>query len=656
MPTLLEKDKIVIQKWYKPIDKKFLEEQPAIKFILRLIEERITIKNNPPKIKPTCAGSKVLIIRAKTGSGKSTIMPTAIYNEFYEQNHKGVLVTQPTRITTMEIPYDIVKWNKNLKLGENIGYQTGITARKPAKGILFCTTGILLQFLKTLTDEQIMAKYGFIVLDEVHQRSIDLDMTLFHLKQFLMRCWKEKNCPLVILTSGTFDEKIYMNYFDCPKENFVDVMGFSYEITDYYSKFDIGNFLIYITELIQKINASDEIKPNGNKTNHDILVFVQGSAQIKALVEKVNYLNYLIYTSNKSNKHNKIYMSNKHNKSDKPNKSNKIKKPAKKGKGEKLNGELNNKLNDEKLNNKLNGKLNDEKINESSIPYMIPIALMSENISRGSKEYIDIFSPIETVTHEIYEFKDEKQTDKILEHIKPQRRVILGTNAVETGITLETLKFVIDSGYRKDVQYNPQFNCSVMIDCNVTKANSMQRRGRVGRNTTGDFYPCYTKETFDALDPLPLPEIVKGNITNFLLNILIQTTVTTIEEVSSKHRSDKAFQKNQFDQNWYEMQHGANFDVEQLDMLQPPSAESMCSSFEILHGLGFITHEYLPTLIGYYGSKFRKIKLENVRMIIAGYHHFANILDLITITAFLQLQNNLGIKKYKYKPQNPLIL
>lgn len=634
MPTLLEPNKIIVQPWYKLSEKKQITTDSAIDFILQQIEDRIVIKNNPPKIKITGLGSKVLVIRSKTGSGKSTIMPTAIYNKFNEQFHANVLITQPTRITAMEIPYDIVKWNKNITFGNNIGYQTGVSSRKAGNGILFCTIGILLQFLKTLTDEQFCKKYAFIIIDEVHNRSLELDMTLFYLKQLLSRVWDEKNCPFVILTSGTFDPKIFMNYFECPKENFIDVLGFSYPITDHYTKFDVSNYIEYAVDLVERIHMLDDPlytvdklnDKSNDKTNdkindkskhtysydktntlHDILIFVQGSAQIKTIIDKIHYLNYIMYSGG-------------------------LKKSIEHAKDQQK---------------KYGGK-------EESLPYLMPIALMSENIAKGSEEYINIFSPIETIMAKVYKFNKDVREEKVLEEVPVVRRVLIGTNAVETGITISSLGHVIDTGFLKEVQFNSTFGCSVLMDRNITQANSMQRRGRVGRNAPGSFYACYTKESFDAMDPLPFPDIIRDNITIFLLNSIIKMTATNLIEIDHTDRDVDSFQKNQFDQNWYKLEYENAFDVEQLDMPQPPSAESLSYAIEFLHGLGFITHEYLPSIFAFYAIKFRKVRLENIRLILAGYHHDANILDLITIVCFIQQKTDLGIKKHKYQIRNPL--
>jgi hypothetical protein len=119
-------------------------------------------------------------------------------------------------------------------------------------------------------------------------------------------------------------------------------------------------------------------------------------------------------------------------------------------------------------------------------------------------------------------------------------------------------------------------------------------------------------------------------------------------------RTDNIFQKNKFDQLWYQLVSDGYFEAKKLNFIQYPSADGIGYAVEQLHGLGFIDHEYKPTIFGMYGSKFRKIKLESIRMILAGYHNEANILDLVTIVCCLQIGFELGIKKKKYTPRNPL--
>jgi len=617
MPTLLEKGKIVVQPWHNQIDKKQLTEMRSIDYLMQWIGDRLwENKETPPKIKPRGIGSRVLVLRSGTGSGKSTLLPPFLYREFHEKLRANIIITQPTRATATDIPFQIMQHNPDIKLGENIGFQTSTIARKATKGILFSTSGILLQFLKTMTAEDFMKKYRFIIIDEVHKRSMDIDLTLLYLKQLLSEYWNKPECPFVILTSGTFEPKIFMDYFECPKDHFIDVLGLSFPIQDNFTDFNLSNYIDYAIDLVEKIHVDKISDVLNSELFRDILVFVQGGAQIKKISDKIHYLNKTVFSKG-------LAEAKKHSE-------------------------------EQQKKYKTGGK---EKAKSLDLYYLAPIALMSENISKGSKEYMDLYSPIDSVTVNIYDF-DEKQErqDKILDTVMASRRVMIGTNAIETGLTIDTLGYCIDLGYVKEAQFDPNFGCNVLVDKNVTQASSRQRRGRVGRKAPGVFYACYTKEVYDELPELPFPDIVKENVTQFLLTTVIQETGAEIVEVDVDKKDDDCFQMNQFDQKWYKLRYEHPFDASSLDFIQYPSADSIGYGTEILHGLGFIDHEYKPTVFGMYCVKFRKIKTESIRMILAGYQYGANILDLITIACCLQIGFEIGIKKNKYIPRNPLEL
>jgi HrpA-like RNA helicase len=417
--------------------------------------------------------------------------------------------------------------------------------------------------------------------------------------------------------SGTFEPKIFMDYFKCPKEHFIDVLGATYPTKDNFLEFDSSNWMEYAIDLIEKIHIENISDITNKNKFSDILIFLQGAAQIKKISDKIHYLNSKIFSKG-------LEESKKH-------------------------------VEEQQKKYKTGGKAGNKTNSKIDAYYLAPIALMSENISSGSKSYMDLYSNIDSVTVDIYNF-DEKgeRIDIPIATVPASRRIMAGSNAIETGLTIQTLGYCIDSGFVKESHFNPNFNCQVLIDKNVTQASSRQRRGRVGRNAPGVFYACYTSSVYESLPKLPFPDIVKEDISLFLLNIIIDKTKTTLVEVEYNKRTAECFQMNQFNQQWYKLTREEIFDASSLDFIQYPSADSIGYATEKLHGLGFIDHEYNPTLFGLYGSKFRKIKLENIRMILAGYHHNANILDLVTIACCIQIGHELGIQKKKYKPRNPL--
>jgi HrpA-like RNA helicase len=605
MPTLLEVNSVIPQKWMSSTQKKAAEKMTGIDFIIEYIKDRSWIDSfTPPKIKLKNIGNRVLVLRSGTGSGKSTILPPQLNSTF----NKHVLTTQPTRATTQDIPYQIVNFNPHLKLGVNIGFQTGSVSWKPKqKGILFATYGILLQYMKVMNEKSFMLKFPFIIIDEIHVRTLEIDNCLFCLKEILKRNWDKPECPYVILTSATFDPAFFMNYFGCSDDCFIDVQGMNFPIKEHFTEFNPTNYTTLTLDTVEKIHLENLKDIDEKAPIRDILVFVQGQKQINWLVNEIHKLNTMVFSKG-------VSFAQAHLKE----------RWAKYGGSEVTH-------------------------------YLCPIAVNSANIQRGGAEYKQIFSDINNILVEIYEFDDEGNPGKVIEMVPVSRRVLIGTNAIETGITIDTLKYCVDTGYVKQSLFNPVLGCQLLIDQNITKSSVKQRKGRVGRKGEGEFYAIYTKETYELLNEIPYPDIIKEDATNFLLNVIIQETQTTLDVVESSDRSD-AFQMNQFDQLWYKLNSKKNFIAESLDFIQYPSADTISYSLQKLHGLGFIGTDYTPTLFGFYANKFRKISFENIRMILAGYHTGANVLDLITISAFLEVGYDLGIKRYKYKPMNVLDL
>ncbi len=406
-----------------------------------------------------------------------------------------------------------------------------------------------------------------------------------------------------------------MDYFDCPKDAFLDIVGSSFPITDHYANFDVSDYLTYAVDLAEKIHLDNIDDIDKNSSFRDILIFVQGGGQIKDIVTRIHILNATVFNKG-------LEFSKKHSAERQLKYGGKAKGPTPK----------------------------------PNTYYICPVAVTSENMQKGGVEYRNVFSDISSVSVPIYKVVNGELSETVVSTEPASRRVIVATNAIETGLTIDTLKYCIDTGYVNESQFNPNFGVDTLINKNVTQASARQRRGRVGRKDPGVFYTCYTKSTYDLLPELPFPDIIKSDITTSLLDILINETETKLTEISAEDlkKHPEAFQMNQFDQRWYGLEIKKPFNMANLMFIQSPSADSFTYGLEKLRILGFIDHEYQPTIFGWYGSKIRKTKIEDIRMILAGYHHGANVLDLITISCMLSAGYRLGIKKNKYKPRNIL--
>jgi pre-mRNA-splicing factor ATP-dependent RNA helicase DHX38/PRP16 len=154
---------------------------------------------------------------------------------------KNVIVTQPRILTAVSIPKTIAAEpsyqktnridNQGIELYKNIGYQTKEYVRKPIeKGILFCTIGVLLQFLKNMPVENLFNKYGCIIIDEAHERSTNLDLIFYYLKQIYTKNDISK-CPFLVIASATMNIKKYakqridrLSYLSNNIKNLSDIM------------------------------------------------------------------------------------------------------------------------------------------------------------------------------------------------------------------------------------------------------------------------------------------------------------------------------------------------------------------------------------------------------------------------------------------------
>jgi pre-mRNA-splicing factor ATP-dependent RNA helicase DHX38/PRP16 len=98
------------------------------------------------------------------------------------------------------------------------------------------------------------------------------------------------------------------------------------------------------------------------------------------------------------------------------------------------------------------------------------------------------------------------------------RKCIVSTNVAETSLTVDGIKYVIDSGFCKLKVYNPKVGMDALLVTPVSKANANQRSGRAGRTGPGVCFRLYTDRQFkDELMEAAIPEIQRSNLSAVLL-------------------------------------------------------------------------------------------------------------------------------------------
>ena len=192
------------------------------------------------EIVQTVNDSQVTIISGETGSGKSTQSVQFVLDDLIQRqlgDVANIICTQPRRISALGLA-DRVSDERCSPVGEEIGYTIrGESKNKPGTTkITFVTTGVLLRRLQTSggsTDDVVaaLADVSHVVVDEVHERSLDTDFLLVLLRDILRRRKDLK----VILMSATLDADVFERYFaDVGPVGRVEIEGRTYPVEDFY--------------------------------------------------------------------------------------------------------------------------------------------------------------------------------------------------------------------------------------------------------------------------------------------------------------------------------------------------------------------------------------------------------------------------------------
>lgn len=240
-----------------------------IEYLLNKIE-KIKNDNNVPN---------VVILRSETGSGKSTLVPPYLYFRFKQT----VACTQPRILTATNIAKYVASQHKSLTLGENIGYKTSID-QKESTGITFMTLGYMAHYARFLEPDVFLQKYKYIIIDEAHERTTDMDILLLALKRYVQKY--KKRAPFIVIMSATIDVARYLKYFDLSNDHRVEVVGLNYPITSHYYPIDPPNFIDATVNLCIKIHDTDTIENIDDP--HDILIFCAKTSHINKIYNKLS--------------------------------------------------------------------------------------------------------------------------------------------------------------------------------------------------------------------------------------------------------------------------------------------------------------------------------------------------------------------------------
>ncbi|MDK4564529.1 AAA family ATPase, partial [Kingella kingae] len=260
-----------VQQKYQKSHDLFLQRQARVPAIT--LNQDLPVYEKREDIKNAIQNNQVTIICGETGSGKTTQIPQICLE--LGRGVSGLIGhTQPRRLAARSVAERIAE-ELHSEIGQAVGYKIRFNDKtSPLSFVKLMTDGILLA--ETQTD-RFLANYDTIIIDEAHERSLNIDFLLGFLKQLLPKRTDLK----VIITSATIDAERFSQHFN--NAPVIEVSGRTYPVEILYrplNQQDEDEAEIELADAI--VDAVDELACLGQG---DVLVFLSGEREIREAAE-----------------------------------------------------------------------------------------------------------------------------------------------------------------------------------------------------------------------------------------------------------------------------------------------------------------------------------------------------------------------------------
>lgn len=391
--------------------------------------EPLPIYHHKSKLVRSVKDSTFLVVTGETGCGKTTQLPQYLHEAGFCKDGK-IGITQPRRVAAITVAQRVAQ-EMGYTLGKEVGYQVRFDDCTTEDTLVkYMTDGCL---LREILADPALSQYSVVVLDEVHERSLNTDILLGLLKKVFSnpdknnkgRCFPLKvvvmsatmeteklsaflgNCPVFVIPGRTFPVKCSFGSAVGPKDT---------ESTGYIKE---------VVKVALDVHTSE--------LAGDILVFLTGQNEIERacdmLYDKAETIDYRF------------------------------------------------------------------DVHDRTVEGLLILPLYG---SMPTDQQRQIFQP------------------------PPRgiRKCVVATNIAATSLTINGIKYIIDSGFVKQLNHNSRVGLDILEVVPISKSEGQQRAGRAGRTSAGKCFRIYTKEFWEKCMPeYTIPEIQRTSLTAVVLTL-----------------------------------------------------------------------------------------------------------------------------------------
>eukprot|EP00667_Euglena_gracilis_P001056 EG_transcript_1056 len=433
----------------------------------------------------------VTILEGPTGSGKTTQVPQYVADcpGLLPPDRPVILVTQPRRIAAINAAIRVA-YERGQEVGDEVGYLIRFEAAMgPATRIVYLTSGVL---LRRLQDDPELRGVGCVMVDDVHERSLDVDFILLIMKELSLS--SQLKCKLVVM-SATLQANTFVEYFAAANaksegstnpsisrapSSRVHLEGRMYPVEPFFLEEALS-----WTAFRADARSGMAYPGGGIKVGCAALLKSCLEATPEALATRQTEMQHLQAVTSKAEK-------------------------------------------------AADAKAVDPLCVQADLIASLVMVIHDTGLRGailvflpGLRDIDDVQRTLEAQSHgkELLILPIHSMLPAHFQQALFQpppwgtRKVVLATNIAESSITVDDIVFVIDSGLMKGMQYDPNRNISSLNNMQVAQANALQRRGRAGRVQPGVCIHLLPRAMWDKLDQSPASELLQVPLEEVCLRI-----------------------------------------------------------------------------------------------------------------------------------------